>query len=892
MRQTFAEVQIPDAMAKPLAATFEAGDWPHREPLGKLVCSPDVFQLLYVGKDGQHVVRIWLPVGGQPQIATRLQCTHEQLDELRLNQAPLVMTFLGPWVRKEDMDAREASFGELIREYLDRVVRDDLEIGQLLCLRGEEQMANACTMHFHTDAVDLRMRAGKRCERIAGAETDFEQAGFMPAEQRIQVEWHSRIIDAEDGPQLDQGPFLCGGHAAGAQDETAYATATVPGRAWRGIGRTQRGRLSRKGTRGCISASEKARLLAVQCTSRQRSDLRRCGGIETEFLADEPGRGGEGAGSSTVPARIELVGVTDGRDHEHDMAPHVEHGGGERIDALGHVTADPREATPFAYALQVLLKLKQIERLVVGARWGFLAVFQFPLVLCNCCIAIREEDPTGGGINGGDLDTEPGRQGANRPAVVHHHHDGPVFHPDGRIHAGIQHFRQLAGFLEHDVVLVHAPEGTGPEGQCGRPQIVFTACPFLRDEPMALQAGEIAMHVARQHAETGRKRAQGHLAVEGRNGFQDMARRFRGLDASLRPLTLRGASLPVLSTFRHRPEAFTRLLQREHFSYSTRDFPIATSRHSRPRPLPHGQAAAAEDPKDMRDFTVENLTDAVIESYSKGTTDPRLKVIFTSLIKHLHGFVKDVQLTEGEWFEAIKFLTATGQKCDDKRQEFILLSDVLGASMLVDAINHNRRGQATENTVLGPFYVPGSPELPMGANLIRRDIGGEPILVRGTVTDPSGKPIVGAIIDTWEAADNGLYHMQDSGAPEFNLCGRFKTGADGKYWFITEKPAAYPIPTDGPVGALLKAAGRGAYRPAHIHFILKAEGYDQLTTHIFIAGDPQLEKDPVFGTKASLVGKVEKSSDAGLAQQVGLKAPFSVINFDFGLMPLPKKSAA
>lgn len=294
----------------------------------------------------------------------------------------------------------------------------------------------------------------------------------------------------------------------------------------------------------------------------------------------------------------------------------------------------------------------------------------------------------------------------------------------------------------------------------------------------------------------------------------------------------------------------------------------------------------------MRDFTVDNLTEAVVESYENNTADPRLKVIFSSLIKHMHAFVKDVQLTEAEWFKAIQFLTATGQKCDDKRQEFILLSDVLGVSMLVDAINHNRGGKATENTVLGPFYVPGSPELPMGANLIRRDIGGEPVLVRGKVTDPSGKPVAGVIIDTWEAADNGLYHMQDKDAPEFNLCGRFKTGADGKYWFITEKPAAYPIPTDGPVGELLRAAGRGAYRPAHIHFILKAEGYDQLTTHIFIAGDPQLEKDPVFGTKVSLVGRVVESNDPAVAKQHGLKMPFGIIDFDFGLMPLAEKSAA
>lgn len=294
----------------------------------------------------------------------------------------------------------------------------------------------------------------------------------------------------------------------------------------------------------------------------------------------------------------------------------------------------------------------------------------------------------------------------------------------------------------------------------------------------------------------------------------------------------------------------------------------------------------------MRDFTVDNLTEAVIESYVKNTADPRLKVVFSSLIKHLHGFVKDVELTEGEWFQAIQFLTAAGQKCDDKRQEFILLSDILGVSMLVDAINHNRGGKATENTVLGPFYVPGAPDLPMGANLIRRDIGGETVLVRGKVTDPSGKPLAGVILDTWEGASNGLYHMQDKDAPEFNLCGRFRTGADGNYWFVTERPVSYPIPTDGPAGVLLRAAGRSEFRPAHIHFILRAEGYDQLTTHIFIAGDPQLEKDPVFGTKASLVSNVEQANDAEVAKQYGLKPPFGVVNFNFGLMPLSVKKTA
>ncbi len=287
----------------------------------------------------------------------------------------------------------------------------------------------------------------------------------------------------------------------------------------------------------------------------------------------------------------------------------------------------------------------------------------------------------------------------------------------------------------------------------------------------------------------------------------------------------------------------------------------------------------------MKDFTVENLTEEVIKAYSANTVSPRMKRIFASLITHLHGFVKDVELTEGEWFEAIEFLTATGKKCDDKRQEFILLSDTLGVSMLVDALNHPKGGAGTESTVLGPFFIPGSPELPYGGDLRRRHLDeAVPCLVTGQVTDQSGKPLAGASLEVWQTAANGYYDVQDPSAPEWNLRGRFTTNGQGEYALVTEKPVSYPVPTDGPVGRMLAAGGRHAFRPAHLHFMVKAEGCEPLTTHVFVNGDQYLDSDAVFATKESLVGEFTTSTDAAEAQRFGIHAPYSRLRFDFGLM--------
>lgn len=288
----------------------------------------------------------------------------------------------------------------------------------------------------------------------------------------------------------------------------------------------------------------------------------------------------------------------------------------------------------------------------------------------------------------------------------------------------------------------------------------------------------------------------------------------------------------------------------------------------------------------MQDFTADNLTGEVIKAYTAQAASPRLRRIFASLITHLHGFVKDVELSEAEWFEAIQFLTATGHKCDDRRQEFILLSDTLGVSMLVDAINHPKGGAGTESTVLGPFFVAGAPDLPYGADVRRRQLAeAEPCLVTGKVTDAAGIPLAGATLEVWQTAANGLYDVQDPGAPQWNLRGRFTTTADGAYALVTEKPVSYPVPTDGPVGRMLEAAGRHGFRPAHIHFMVAAPGHDTLTTHVFVDGDGYLDSDVVFATKHSLVGRFATSTDTELGARFGLSTPFTHLAFDFGLMP-------
>jgi catechol 1,2-dioxygenase len=233
----------------------------------------------------------------------------------------------------------------------------------------------------------------------------------------------------------------------------------------------------------------------------------------------------------------------------------------------------------------------------------------------------------------------------------------------------------------------------------------------------------------------------------------------------------------------------------------------------------------------------------------------------TSLIRHLHAFIKDVELTQDEWGIAIDFLTRTGQMCDDNRQEFILLSDVLGASMLVDAINHRRPPGATENTVLGPFHVANAPEYPMGTN-ISLDGKGESCLFVGYVKDIDGNPVEGARIDVWCDNADGFYDVQQPGIqPRWNNRGIFVTGADGAYSFRGIRPVSYPIPDDGPVGQMLAALGRHPNRPAHMHFLVSARGYETIITHTFVEGDQWLTSDAVFGVKSSLIAKLTDGTE-------------------------------
>jgi hydroxyquinol 1,2-dioxygenase len=262
-----------------------------------------------------------------------------------------------------------------------------------------------------------------------------------------------------------------------------------------------------------------------------------------------------------------------------------------------------------------------------------------------------------------------------------------------------------------------------------------------------------------------------------------------------------------------------------------------------------------------RSTTEDDITAAVLARF-EATPDLRLKQIMLALIKHMHAFVKDVELTEAEWFQAIEILTEAGKMCSDKRQEFILFSDTLGVSMVVDLIGHRKPEGATESTVFGPFHRLGSADLPPGGNIAHRDTAGIPTLVSGRVLDLGGKPIAGALLDVWQTQSNGLYDSQDSNPNELHMRGKFHTDGEGRYLIRTVRPVNYPIPSDGPVGAMLKATGRHPWRPAHIHIIVRAPGYKTVTTHVFDATSEYLDSDTVFAVKPSLLRTfVERTSD-------------------------------
>ncbi|MGW7548412.1 intradiol ring-cleavage dioxygenase [Streptomyces sp. NPDC054770] len=280
--------------------------------------------------------------------------------------------------------------------------------------------------------------------------------------------------------------------------------------------------------------------------------------------------------------------------------------------------------------------------------------------------------------------------------------------------------------------------------------------------------------------------------------------------------------------------------------------------------------------------TEDAVTTEAVDSL-RGTDDPRLRELLTALIRHLHAFTRETRLTQREWEAAVAFLTETGQTCTDTRQEFILLSDVLGLSMLVETINGHDDPGSTESTVLGPFHMTESPVRELGANIDLVGTG-EPCVVSGVVRSADGTPLPGAVLDVWQADPHGFYDVQQPDVqPPGNGRGLFTADGEGRFRFRTCVPSEYPIPTDGPVGALLKATGRHPYRPAHIHFIVSAAGHAPVTTHIFVAGGAYLDSDAVFAVKESLVKDFTPTDDPALAREYGVPNPFRHARFDLVL---------
>ncbi len=287
----------------------------------------------------------------------------------------------------------------------------------------------------------------------------------------------------------------------------------------------------------------------------------------------------------------------------------------------------------------------------------------------------------------------------------------------------------------------------------------------------------------------------------------------------------------------------------------------------------------------MRNVNSETLTDLLL-ALSGPDTDPRLQEVLTILVKHLHAFTKEVGLTHTEWRKGLELLTRAGEMTDDERNEFVLFSDVLGLSSLVDMINSP--SDCTSSSVLGPFHILGAPDLPVGGDMIG-DNAGPQVVVEGRVTDQSGDPIKGAVIELWQTADNGLYSNQDDAQSDYNLRISMTTGADGRYALSTIRPAPYLVPTDGPVGDLLNATGRHAWRPSHLHFIVQAAGYRSLVTEVFPSDDPYLDADAVFGVRSDLVMEYRPGDRAALADDIAAKdrlaEGFSKVDFDFVLPP-------
>jgi hydroxyquinol 1,2-dioxygenase len=285
----------------------------------------------------------------------------------------------------------------------------------------------------------------------------------------------------------------------------------------------------------------------------------------------------------------------------------------------------------------------------------------------------------------------------------------------------------------------------------------------------------------------------------------------------------------------------------------------------------------------MREFDENSITRAVIARLAEAD-DPRFKRIMTSLISHLHDFVREVELTESEWFAAIEFLTDVGRTCTSKRQEFILLSDTLGVSVLVITLNHPADNGSVEATVQGPFYWENAPDLPRGSNLAE-GVKGEPTFYSGRVLSVDGRPLQNALLDIWSGDGEGNYDMQISDEPGMKARGRIRTDEEGRYWFRSIRPTFYPVPTDGPVGRMLRKMGRHPYRPGHIHMIVSAPGHLPVTTHLFVAESEYLDSDAVFGMKESLVARFERHPPGICPSGEQLDTSFYTVSYDFRLSP-------
>ena len=297
----------------------------------------------------------------------------------------------------------------------------------------------------------------------------------------------------------------------------------------------------------------------------------------------------------------------------------------------------------------------------------------------------------------------------------------------------------------------------------------------------------------------------------------------------------------------------------------------------------------------MSEYNQQALTQDVLAAFD-GTPEPRLRALMTALVKHLHAFAREVDLTPEEWLAGLKYLTAVGQISTERRPEFILLSDTLGLSMMVVALQQARASggaqgatPATEATVEGPFYWPGAPEMPLGAD-IGEGVPGEPTFYMGRVTDTHGRPLAGALLDVWSGDGEGKYDVQLSPEPVMKARGRFRTDAEGRYWFWSIRPAFYPIPDDGPVGDMLRATNRSIYRPGHIHMMVSAPGHVPVTTHVFVAGSPYIDDDAVFGKRESLVVEFEPHPPGRAPDGRELQRPYHSASYDFRLAPLPAAS--